>query len=267
MQVKFQNDHVRRTSPRSRKLGKKWRSTGSVFSLPTECLWDCTQYSHNLRQDPCLGPVAAPQGQNFFPALSPSDYKWQKRFHQDKTYNFANSTGMSSPTHRHGRATLECFFPWQPLHSYPQYKDSPSLHHPHPTRETSQRLLLLATIPISTETWLRGASDASFPSSALPTLTHTRVKCSTINPSKNKLVLEQWSFVIYPFLPHISASVVAVPPKEMPTRVTDPRCPHSNESPAFKMTPGPCFDSIYFQNRFGSLLKRLFWSTKWQGEE
>lgn len=58
-------------------------------------------------------------------------------------------------------------------------------------------------------------------------------------------------------LAHISASVVAVPPKEMPTRVTDPRCPHSNETPAFKMTPGPCFDSI-FKTGLVLLLKDYF---------
>lgn len=151
MQVKFQNDQVRRaSSPRSRKLGKKWRSTGSVFPLPTGCLWDC-----GLRQDPCLGPVAAPEGQNFSPVLSPSDYKWQKRFHQGKKYNFANSTAMPSPPHGHGRATLECFFPWQPLHSYPQGQaQSP------PHKGDKQRLLLLATTPISTETWLCGAFGA-----------------------------------------------------------------------------------------------------------
>lgn len=38
-----------------------------------------------------------------------------------------------------------------------------------------------------------------------------------------------------------------------------------NSSP--QMVPGPCCDSLHFQNRFGSLGKRLFWSTKWQGGE
>lgn len=121
MQVKFQDNHVWRASTRRRKLGKKWRSTGSVFSLPTESLWDYTQYSHNLRQDPCSGPVPAPEGQNFSAVLSPSNYKWQKRFHCGKRYYWlCQLHSTSSPPHRHGRATLECFFPWQPLHSYPQ---------------------------------------------------------------------------------------------------------------------------------------------------
>lgn len=38
----------------------------------------CSQHSHGLRQDPCSGPVAASEGQNFSPVLSPSDYKWQE---------------------------------------------------------------------------------------------------------------------------------------------------------------------------------------------
>lgn len=112
MQVKFQDNHVWRASTRRRKLGKKWRSTGSVFSLPTESLWDYTQYSHNLRQDPCSGPVAAPEGQNFSAVLSPSNYKWQKRFHWGKRYYWlCQLHSTSSPPHRHGRATLECFSP------------------------------------------------------------------------------------------------------------------------------------------------------------
>lgn len=30
----------------------------------------------------------------------------------------------------------------------------------------------------------------------------------------------------------------------MSTRVADPRCPHSNATPALQMTPEPCFDSL-----------------------
>lgn len=95
---------------------KKWRRTGSVFSLPTECLWDCTQYSHGLRQAPCSGSVVASEGQNFSPVLSPVT---EKEISPRKNI-LANFTAASSPPHRHRRATLECFFPYSPLHSYPQ---------------------------------------------------------------------------------------------------------------------------------------------------
>lgn len=129
---------------------KKWRSTGSVFSLPTECLWDCTQYSHGLRQAPCSGSVVASEGQNFSPVLSPVT---EKEISPRKNI-LANFTATSSPPHQHRRATLECFFPYSPSIPIHRTKHSPLPSHPHPTRETSQRRLLLAATPISTETFV-----------------------------------------------------------------------------------------------------------------
>lgn len=43
------------------------------------------------------------------------------------------------------------------------------------------------------------------------------------------------------------------------TRVTDPRCPHSNATPALQTTPGPCFDSVsIFKTGLVLLLKDYF---------
>lgn len=95
------------------------------------------------------------------------------------------------------------------------------------------------------------------------------VKGGIINPCKNKLVLESWSFVssvIYPFLPHnfcqrchctSQGNVYKSGQSKVPSQQCNPRPP--NDSWALLW--------LYFQNRFGSLVKRLFWSTEWQGEE
>lgn len=105
---------------RSKKLGKKQRSTGSVFSLPTECLWDCTQHSHGLRQDPCSGSVAAPEGQNFSSVLSPSDCEWQKRFPQGKAYELCQLHCHVLTSTQARESNTRVLLPLQPLHSYPQ---------------------------------------------------------------------------------------------------------------------------------------------------
>lgn len=119
--------------------------------------------------------------------------------------SFANSTATSSHPHRHGEEHQSVSSPHSPSIPVHRTKHRTKPHHPHPTRETSQKLLLLATTPISTETRLCGVSCASFRSSPLPTLTPTRVKCSIIDSYKNKLVLVcDLSFLAPQFLPALS---------------------------------------------------------------
>lgn len=230
IQVKFQDDHIRRASMGSRKLGKKLRSWGVSFPCPLNA-WGLLPALPWPKAGPLLRACSSLWRSKLLPSAQPKWLQMAGDFTKEKCSSFAYSTATSSPPHRHGEEHQSASSPGSP--SIPVHRTKLRLlpHHPHPTREPGQRLLLLATTPISAETWLFGAFDASFPSSPLPTLTSTRVKCSIINPCKNKLVLEQWPFVIYPFLPHNFCQRCHCTSQGNIYKVTNPRSPHRNFSP------------------------------------
>lgn len=244
---------------------ESWVKSGEVQGLSFPCpLNACGTARPKAR--PLLRACSSPWRSELLPSAQPKWLRMAKEISPRKKHNFANSTATSSPPHRHGRATLECFLPWQPLHSYPQGQaqslDSPSPRHEGDKSETAPAAYNTLQ-QLTTETWLCAAFGASFPSSPLPTPTPTWVKCGIINPSQNELVLEQWSFVIHPFLPHHFCQRCHCTSQGNTHESDWSKVPTQQWNSSPQMAPGPCFDSLHFQNRFGSLGKRLFWSTKW----
>lgn len=122
---------------------------------------------------------------------------------------------------------------------------TPWSHHPSPTRERSQRLLRLAATPVSTETWLHRAFDASFLSSPLPTLTLHRWNAAFTNSFKNKSVLEQWSLGCILSCPKTSDRAVTATHKVATSmRAICLRCTRSNATSTLKRVLGPHFVSM-----------------------
>lgn len=244
---------------------KSWEVQGLFSPCPLNA-WGTAPNTPWPKARPLLRACSSTSRSELLPSAQPKRATNGKRdFTKEKSTSFANSTATASPPQRLGREHLSASSPSISIH---KTKYSPLPHQPRPTGQTSQRLLLLATTPISIVTWLCGASDASFLSSPLPTLHPTGVKCCIINPCKSRLVLEQRSFVICPFLAHSfcqhchctsRGNVSQSGQSKVPTKYCNSSPP--NDSWALLWV------CIYFQNRFGSLVKILFSSTKWQGEE